>query len=105
MMKVTMCKGLPYCDSTISLTKTQFEVFANKWNNSTDLGYNRYQAQYYVEVYVNNGTKRLFSTSRDQIMEGSTNGWIFSVIDKNYFDSLYRINIGTLMKRERDNLN
>ena len=46
--KVTICKALPFCDSTILLTKQQIDDFALKWNSSTDVGYNKYQCQYYM---------------------------------------------------------
>ena len=101
--KVTMCYVSPICDSTVLLTRQQTEDFVNKWNKSTSLGYNKYQCQYYVEVYLTNNNKRLFCTSQDKILEGSTNGWIFSIGDKNYFDSLYEINKATLAKHETDN--
>ena len=100
--KVTICKALPFCDSTILLTKQQIDDFALKWNSSTDVGYNKYQCQYYIEVYWSDGKKRTFCTSQDQIMEGSTNGWIYSINQKTYFDSIYQINIGTLDKHDKE---
>jgi hypothetical protein len=103
ILKVTMCYVSPFCDSTILLTRQQTEDFVKKWNNGTSLGYNKYQCQYYVEVYLTNNKKRTFCTSQDEILEGSTNGWVFSLGDKNYFDSLYQINKATLRKHEVDN--
>jgi len=100
--KVTICKALPFCDSTILLTKQQIEDFAKKWNNSTDIGYNKYQCQYYIEVYCSDGKIRTFCSLQDHIMEGSTNGWVYSITDQIYFDSLYRMNIGTLSKHLKD---
>jgi hypothetical protein len=103
--KVTICKALPFCDSTILLTKQQIDDFALKWNSSTDVGYNKYQCQYYIEVYLSDDKKRTFCTSQDQIMEGSTNGWMYSINQKTYFDSIYQINIGTLNKHLKDKEN
>jgi len=103
ILKVTMCHVAPICDSTILLTKQQTEDFVKKWNTCTSLGYNKYQCQYYVEVYLTHNKKRTFCTSQDEILEGSTNGWIFSIGDKNYFDSLYQINKATLRKHEIEN--
>ena len=103
ILKVTMCYVSPICDSTILLTRQQTEDFVKKWNTGASLGYNKYQCQYYIEVYFTNNKKRTFCTSQDEILEGSTNGWIFSIGDKNYFDSLYRINKATLKKHEIEN--
>jgi hypothetical protein len=74
------------------LTRSQTEDFVRKWNNGISMGYNKYYCQYYIEVYLINGKKRTFCTSQDEILEGSANGWVFSIGDKYYFDSLYQIN-------------
>lgn len=102
ILKVTMCYALPFCDSTILLTKQQTDDFVKKWNTGNSIGYNKYQCQYYIEVYLTNNKKRTFCTSQNKILEGSTNGWIFSIGDKKYFDSLYQINKATLTKHEFD---
>jgi hypothetical protein len=100
--KVTICKALPFCDSTVFLTRQQTEDFVKKWNTSNSIGYNKYQCQYYIEVYLNNTKKRTFCSLQDQILEGSTNGWVFTIGNKNYFDSLYHLDIATLSKHQVD---
>ena len=98
--KITICKALPFCDSTIFLTKQQTEDFVKKWNTSNSIGYNKYHGKYYIEVYLTNTQKRTFCTSQDQILEGSRNGWVFTIGNENYFDSLYQLNISTLKKHQ-----
>jgi len=100
--KVTICKALPFCDSIIFLTRQQTEDFVKKWNTSNSIGYNKYQCQYYIEVYLTNNKKRTFCSLQDQILEGSTNGWVFTIGNKNYFDSLYQLDIATLRKHQVD---
>ena len=91
IIKITICKPQPICDISYRLTSKEVENFISKWNGGNSLGYDKLSCSYYLDVYLVNGKKRSFGIAQDEITENWGGGIIYSIGDKNYFDSLYTL--------------
>jgi hypothetical protein len=72
---------------TKKLSKKLYIDFAQRWNDSKEIGANKYRMKYFVYLFLKNGEKRQFSVSGFRIQES---GWMtYDIGDKQYFDTIW----------------
>ena len=88
---ITICKADSVGDTALTLDVNQRENFIKNWDNSISIGYNRISCSYYLHVYLINGKQYALGVAQDHISEHWGGGDIYTINDKNYFDSLFAI--------------
>ena len=86
---ITKPQSKSICDTIFQLTPQEMKDFVQKWNTASSLGYNKMSCTYYIDIKLSKGKDRSFGITQDKISEGWGGGIIYSINDKNYFDSLY----------------
>ena len=74
--------------SAYRLNSKQLADFVDKWNSSKSEGLCKYIANYHLSVHQKNGLIRTFRINADNIKEN--NDYCFSIIDKEYFDKIWK---------------
>ena len=70
------------------LTTTQTKIFVEKFNNAKSSGLYKYITEYWVDVFLKNGTKRVFRVNSNHIKEN--NDYTFDLGDKKYLENLWQ---------------
>ena len=86
ILKTNTKKAFSY--STKKLNKKQYCAFAQKWNNSKELGADKFAGSYTIVIYQKNKRERRFTINNNKIQES---GWLtYDLVDKKYFDELWK---------------
>jgi hypothetical protein len=72
----------------VKLNQAKIIKFVTMWNAAVPMGYNKLNEFYIVRLQMTNGERLRFGTSGEWILEGSTNGWVYSVRDTLIFQDL-----------------
>ena len=69
------------------LTNAQINLFVEKYNNSKPNGLRKTIPLYFISVYLNNGTKRVFRINGQYIKEN--NDYCFDLVDSKFIESFW----------------
>ena len=69
------------------LNPSQTQIFVDKFNSAKSSGLYKYIVEYWVDVSLKDGTKRIFRVNSSNIKEG--NDYCFDLGDKNYLKNLW----------------
>lgn len=69
------------------LTPELSNLFANKWNNAKSKGPCKMGVQYWLYIYLKDGTKRTFRANGQTIKEN--NDWCLDIGETDYFKKLW----------------
>ena len=84
---IKVIKDFPSKAETKRLTQKQCADFAQKWNESTRIGADKYEMTYFINVVFTKYKARQFSVNENKIQESN---WItFDIKDRSYFDDLW----------------
>jgi len=69
------------------LNSSQTKIFVDKFNSAKASGLYKYIVEYWVDVHLKDGTKRIFRANSSNIKED--NDYCFDLGDKNYLKTLW----------------
>jgi len=87
--KITICQPDPICNKRYILDDAQTRNFIQLWAKAKNIGYNKISCNYYLTVFLLNGSKHTFGIAANKMSENWGGGYIYSIENPDYFDSLY----------------